>query len=212
MSNLLMNEGCHPSMAINEKGQLQPAKLHFPMGSTFGDLCKEYTFFTYAPIILYGNLPFDPLMQFYADNPNTLRPAVVFTDEPIFTGLETQLDTTFNHMLIAVPNEVWSKLALHLGTIGMRNDQQQLYLETVIQQLPMADYLELRKEIVHTVTPMVSIYGVALDGNKCCLHFQPAQDPPIDRIRFVNSPPRQQIIDFAKGLFAGKPVLEKRAQ
>lgn len=212
MPNLPINEGYYPSIAINETGKLQPAKLRFPMGSTFGDLCKEYTLFTYAPILLFGNLPFDPVLQFYNENPDTQQPSVIFTDEPLFTGLEKEGVAAFNHMLIAVPNEVWPKLALHLGTIGMRNDQQQLYLETVIQQIPMADYLELKKEIVHTAVPMVSIYGVALDGNKCCLHFQPAQNPPVDKIRFVNSPPRQQIIDFAKGMFAGKPVLEKRIQ
>lgn len=209
MPQLPINEGCHPSVAVTEEGKMRPARLKFPEGSTFGDLCKEYTFFTYAPVILYGGLNFDPMLQFYNEHPDADRPAVIFTDEPIFAGLETHNDVTFNHMLIAVRKHVWPDLSQHLGTIGMRNDEQKLYIETAVQKLPMADFLELRREIVHVTVPMVDIYGVALDGNQFCLHFHPAVNPPVDKIKLIKSPPRQQTVEFAEGLFQGKPELKR---
>ena len=51
---------------------------------------------------------------------------------------------------------------------------------------------------------MVEVKVVALDGNLICLHFEPAKNPPVDRIRLVRSEPRPETIKYAEAVFRGE--------
>lgn len=203
-----MNEGVHQK--TEEVVLSAPAQeLKLSDKATFSELSKQYTFFTPALLMLYGNLPFDPIRAFYASKGIKSPPNVIITEDPIFEGLQTEeMGGLFNHFLMAIENELWKDLALHLGTMGTMDVKSRHYLGTEIQKLQMADYLALAKTtVLPSPVPMFDVYTVALDGNKVCLQFLPAKKPPIDRISVARSAPNRNVIEYAETIFNnyGKP-------
>lgn len=197
-----MNEGIIETVE-SAPDRVVPKKLQVSDRSTFAELSEDFVFYTPALLMIYGDLlPFDVIQQFYAVNNLNVKPYILVTDEPMFDGLETPpAGNVLNHFLMAIERPLWKDMALHLGTIGIRDQTTGAYFGTEIQKLPMADYLALKHMSVlpHPV-PVFDMYAVAMDGNKACLHFVPAKNPPIDRIKLVRSTPRQQVIEYADSI------------
>lgn len=207
MNNPFFNEGIHKGKVEITHEQVTPEYLKPSRVTTFTEICKEYVLFTHAPLLLHGGLNFDPLVEFIIKNSHIV-PKVLVLDEQIFDGLETDVETTFNHLLFGLPIKVWDDFAIHMGTIGVKDTAKQMYFSVILQKLPMPDYLALRHVGVLTHKPqMVEIYATALDGNYALYHFQPAINPPIDRIKLIQSKPRQETIIFATSMF--KPKKDK---
>ena len=198
-----LNEGISRKETKISGDNLPTRPLKISDKDTFSELSKEFTFFTPALLTLYGVLPFDAVTQFYQLNNLTEKPYAILTDEAIFSGLESNHTAElFNHFLMAVENKLWKELALHLGTLGSLDKDKKLYIGTEIQQLDMVDYLALRRHSILPIKlPMFKVYAVALDGNKTCLQFIPATNPPIGKISLVRTSPRSNVIEYANTLF-----------
>lgn len=187
-----------------EKAKLTPRGLVASSTTTLADVCKDYFLFTHAALLIYGNLPFDPLTQFCITQNNGQPPGVIMFDQPVFQGLEINGDAMFNSILFGLPLDKKDEFLFELGIIGIKEPVTKTYLNTVVQQLPMVDYLALKKKPSGPLS-YITIYAVGLDGNKACLHFKPAKIPPRDCIGLVIDNPRPEMVQFAKTIFEGQP-------
>lgn len=200
----IVNEGVYASLESFRPAEIKTEKLKFSASASFADLCKDYVFYSTAAVTLYGGFSFDVITNFYSSRNLTQQPIVLVTDMPLFEGLGTSnVAASLSRTLFAIQKDMWQDLAFHLGTMGVKNDREKIYFGTEVQKIPMVDYLKLKHmtSLSDNQLPMIDIYTVALDGNKACLHFLPAVNPPAGKIRFVKSAPRQSVIEYADTLF-----------
>lgn len=191
---------------VRVKEPLVPNLKKFDPRATLADISQDYVLFNHGALMLFAGLPFDPVQQHFIKHDIKEPPVGMLMDRPLFSGHEAhQMGKPFNHMVFAVPKEVWPELLKDLGTLTLVDRQNKVYVNVVPQKLPLLDVVALASRVTEPdKPPMVEVVVFALDGNRQCIHYTPALSPLTDVIKVVVDPPNPSVIAQADALFANK--------
>jgi hypothetical protein len=177
--------------------------------ATLGDLSKEFVFFTHSALFVYGNWTKDPVSDYIETEDKNCSPFWVTFDGPVFSGLDFQTtkkrhNREWNYRLMGCPIDTWPGLLKFLQTLSGVNKAEHRFHITVVQKIPMLDYFAMaKKSTLPGKLPMVDLYTVGLLGNDRSVYFEPAKNPPLDKVRIRIGPPIPQIVAQGESVLAG---------
>jgi hypothetical protein len=166
-----------------DKGDsVSPLRSGLPMR----DLSRDYVFFTYAPLCLYGGLTHNPVQEWI--NIHNVPPCVHICKLPrpiLRTNLlDLSTRTVWDRTVWAVERPRWPSLLGHLGAMALVDRGRHAYTRVLVQDIPVVDVLR-QDAAVLTELPFVNITAFSIDSNKATIAFRvlPAekcQDPYLD--------------------------------
>lgn len=177
--------------------------------ATLTDLSKEFIFFTHSALFVYGNWTKDPVSDYIETENKSCEPFWVTFDGPVFSGLDFRTtkkrhNREWNYRLMGCPIDQWSGLLNFLQSLSGVNKAEHRFHITVVQKIPMLDYFALaKKPTLPSPLPMVDLYTVGLLGNDRSVYFEPAKNPPLDKVRIKISPALPQIVAQGEAVLSG---------
>lgn len=207
----ILTEGVGPVERLDETERHDYVVAQFSQAARLIDLEEEYAFFTHAPLFTHGNWNKDPVLEFIADNHGAVVHRL-FMRLPIFKGLRYQLPhgkviDDWNHILLAAHKDCWADLYDHMRQSGAADRERRIYQRMLIQQFPIADPVVLDKAtVIPSPCPMVEIMTFSLDGSDRIVAFEPAMNPPLDRVSIKILAPDPQVQQVAARNFNNDPT------
>jgi len=184
-------------------------------GKTLRDLADDYTFFTYAPLFLYGGLEHNPIQEWL--NMRGLGEVVHFVFLPrdvVNLALTATSVQPWNRLLWAVENKHWNDLAHHIGGIGLLDGGRKRFTRVICQQIPIADCGLGNAGRISSDAYPVEIYVFTVDSNHSCWPIAPARDLAYDVPKLLHVAPREETIELAIALLSSSEdpyrVIEER--
>ena len=206
--DLPRSEGIEKIQTDGDSHQFQTPQLS--RSTTLHDLAKEGTiFFVHSALFVYGNWTRDPVADYVNVEDNNCHPFWITFDGPIFSGLDFKTDkkkrnSEWNYRLMGCPMHTWPGLLKCLQSLSGINKAEHRFHITVVQKIPMLDYLVLaKKATLPKPLPVVDLYTVGLLGNDRNVYFEPAKNPPMDKVRTRFGPPFPQIVKQGEEVLSG---------
>lgn len=184
--------------------------LTLAKSATLVDLSKEFIFFTHSAMFVYGNWTRDPVSDYVETEDKNCTPFWITFDGPVFSGLDFRTEKKrhnreWNYRLMGCPIDQWPGLLKFLQSLSGVNKAEHRFHMTVVQKIPMVDYFALtKKTTLPNPLPMVDLYTVGLLGNDRNVYFEPAKNPPLDKVRIRIGPPLPQVIRQGEEVLAGE--------
>ena len=194
-----LKEGVTQKQTEGDSRQFKTPQLSGKM--TLTDLMHEGNiFFVHSALFVYGNWTRDPVADYVNTEDNRCQPFWITFDGPIFSGLGFRTDRKrhnreWNYRLMGCPMHSWPGLLRCLQSLSGINRQERRFHMTVVQKIPMVDYFALaKKSTLPSPLPMIDLYTVGLLGNDRNVYFEPAKNPPIDKVRIRTGLPLPQVV------------------
>jgi hypothetical protein len=193
------------SAGADAAGVLAPAAaLRFGRARGLYELAGEFLFFHHALLWGVGGFDGDPVVDFKGETPGfdyweLQLPGRVFSGCPGETSLW------------ACPVEYRDRLLGFLGTIAAYNTEQQVLVQTVLQELPAADVLALhRRGQADAFAGTITCYGVGIMASTITTVYDPRKRlGPLGPIPVEAKPPHREIVARARDLFAAGGGLDE---
>jgi hypothetical protein len=169
-------------------------------GASLRELQRDYAFFSYAPLVIYGGLDFNPVQEWINLNNHPQLVYVMQLDMPIF---DMKGNPKLDRALWAVELEHWNDLCFHIGSLAIIDRKKQSMVRVVCQEIPILDVGALEKmRIIEDALPTVTVTTFSVDSNRECIAFDPAPDLLNSRPKLKRFKPREETVQLAKGIFA----------
>jgi len=179
------------------------SRIKFPSSATDLSLFPQWTWYTVAPVALWGGLTDEILAAVQQVTGLTYHQCLF--DTPIFSGFKVGNNPRWNHSLWAVQTEQWSKLKEELLKITLVDTSSSTMVKYGLQELLIYDPLFAdKKKLVSLESPKATVYSFGVMSNKKTIAFNPAaglkQLPGVFTLK-----PEDSIVELAD-----KALLEKR--
>lgn len=170
------------------------------LSGSLKSLLDEYVFFTYAPLLLYSDINFNPVQEWLNLHNKQNCVFILPLPAPVFQLGATK--TRLDNILWACEKAHWPSLAMHIGTIGLVDRDNNLFTRTICQGIPILDVAAVEKNIgISKTPPTISIYAFAVDANNRCVSFMPAKDLFVEKPYLISLPPMSDTVRMANALF-----------
>lgn len=179
---------------LPDQGRLTQPDLLRRMQSgsaTLRDFSQELAIFSHAALLLFGNLPHDPLQQWLNEHPRSeiLLGPLAFEFE-VLSGIPTPL----SHVLWFCERDAWLDLKRSLSGLGGWEPGQRWLWLSQLQELEIVDPVALsRCATLPTVLPTVPVTLFGLDSSTADWHYVLENG----RARLVQFAPRPETRDAA---------------
>jgi hypothetical protein len=169
-------------------------------GMSLADLQKHYALFTYAPLFLYGGLEHNPIQEWLNLFKHGEVVAIMQLPAPV-VQLSPPGDHKLDSVLWAVQLPYWSKLAMHIGSIGLMDRGRKRFTRVVCQEVPIADVAALDNIVLANTFPTVTIVTFGVDSTAGCIVFEPAGNLIVERPTLRAMPPREATLKLGRAIF-----------
>jgi hypothetical protein len=179
---------------------------------TLLDLAGELTYFTTAPLQIYGGFDRDACMEYVLHNnpPEAERPFAIDCEHPFFQGLPATLlglaphqeRVAWNHRIYAIPTVRWEDCREFIACLAVTNTPAKRYTATDWHEVQVVDPLSMASGRVLDTLPLLTVVVFTANTNHGFIHLAPAKDPPRTRPYPFRQEPRAEIVTLAKSLFA----------
>lgn len=182
---------------------------------TLVDLAGELTYFTTAPLQIYGGFDRDAVMEYviHKNPPEDQRPFAVDCDRPFFQGLPATVlgrpphhaRVVWNHRIYAIPTVRWEECREFIACLAITDTPHKRYTTAPWHPLVIVDPLTMAAGRVLDELPTITVYVFAASSNDGFIFMAPAKDPPRTRAYPHREQPKPEIVDMAKVIF-GPPL------
>lgn len=157
------------------------------------DFTSEEMVFTYALLIVYGGLTYNPIQEFA--NLNNAQDAVTLLTLPDNIFDPRVLPDPWCRLLWSCKREYWEALSLHMGSLAILDRDRRRFTRVVYQEIPA---LDIGRTAQASTFPLHS-FGV--DSNVLYGFFAPTVLAFANRPVFVPNHPRPETERMAQLLF-----------
>lgn len=182
---------------------------------TLVDLAGELTYFTTAPLQIYGRFDRDAVMEYvlHTDPPAEQRPFAIDCDRPFFQGLPATIlgrppyseRVVWNHRLYAIPTVRWEECREFIARLAITDTPHKRYTTTSWHELQIVDPLTLAAGRILDELPTITVVVFAASANDGFIYLAPATDPPRTRAYPKREHPKPEIVQMAKAVFGPPP-------
>ncbi len=153
-------------MSIEYKEKVKPNKLKAEAinNASLSELQEQFVFITHAAWLHSDLIPSnaDPLQLFYDQFLPSKHPYIVFSNNPIFSGLSGM----WNNVVILIDKEDWPIIETQLDAIASIDRKKKIINFPIKQRLPLLDFRSSKVAYVDLIA-----YGVSTNKYSC--HFVP---------------------------------------
>lgn len=184
---------------------------------TLVDLAGELTYFTTAPLQIYGGFDRDAVMEYvlHKNPPEDQRPFAIDCERPFFQGLPAtvlgrppyQERVVWNHRIYAIPTVRWDECREFIACLSITHTPQKRYTVTGWGELLIVDPLTLAAGRVLEALPTITVVVFAASSNDGFIYLAPAKDPPRTRAYPIREQPKPEVVAMAKAVFGPPPDL-----
>lgn len=160
-------------------------------GGSLADLQNDYVFFSYAPLILYGGLTFNPIQEWINQHNHKQVVFILTLEKSVF---DLKMGGAFDDVLWGVEKLYWDSLALHIGSMAIINRHNKSLFRVVCQQIPIQD---VHKKSL--TASYIDVYTFGVDSNTGMCVIQPLINA---RPTVLRLPPSDETTKLAKALLA----------
>ncbi len=159
-------------------------------GGSLADLQEDYVLFSYAPLVVYGGLSFNPIQEWINLHNHPQVVFILALDKPI---LNLRTNNSLDSVLWAVEKPYWESLSLHIGSMAFINRDKHVFTRVVCQCIPVVDV-----QSKALAPARVDIYTFSIDSNKGMYVLQPliGENPSV-----IYMQPSEETTKLSKALF-----------
>lgn len=170
----------------------------------------QYVWFTPAPVYLWGRYTDVNLGDIVSEH--NIKLFWYKFNKSIFKGLDFQGDPSWNHVLWAVDNTSWNKLADGiLESVQFKLDTRVLY-RYALQDFVVVDPLQADTQgIIAGNLDLLKVYAFCPITNQRQIAFNPGRKSTMELPTIISLPPRKHSIYMATRLFANPQLKEDNA-